>query len=60
MYGLVALGAGAWFLWSCIGLWRRAKDPTRGPLKAMTVFHASITYLTIVCVAICVDVFLPL
>lgn len=60
VYGLVALGAGGWFLWSCIGLWRRAQDPGRGPLKAMTVFHASITYLTIVCVAICVDVFLPL
>ena len=31
----------------------------RGKLRAMSVFHASITYLTLLSVAIAVDVFLP-
>jgi protoheme IX farnesyltransferase len=59
VYGVVALGLGAWFLASCIGLYRRASDPTRGKLGAMKVFHGSITYLTLLCVAVAVDVFLP-
>jgi protoheme IX farnesyltransferase len=60
VYGVVATGLGLWFLWTNISLLRRAEDPTRGKLKAMTVFHASITYLTLLSVAIAVDVFLPL
>jgi len=60
VYGVVALALGLWFLWSCIGLLRRAADPSRGKLKAMSVFHASITYLTLLSLAIAVDVFLPL
>ncbi len=60
VYGVVATGLGAWFLWSCIGLLRRAEHPEAGKLKAMSVFHASITYLTLLSVAIAVDVFLPL
>lgn len=60
VYGVVALGLGAWFLRSCIGLLRRAQDPTRGKLGAMKVFHGSITYLTLLCVAVAVDVFLPI
>ncbi|MCR6690070.1 heme o synthase [Cellulomonas sp.] len=60
VYAVVASGLGAWFLWSCITLLRRAQDPARGKLRAMTVFHASITYLTLLSVAITVDVFLPL
>ena len=59
VYGVVATGLGLWFLWSTIGLLRRAEDPSRGKLKAMSVFHASITYLTLLSVAIAVDVFLP-
>ncbi len=59
VYALVATALGAWFLWSCIGLLRRARDH-KGPLRAMSVFHASITYLTLLSVAIAVDVFLPL
>jgi protoheme IX farnesyltransferase len=58
-YALVALALGVWFVWSCIGLYRRAVDPSRGKLAAMRVFHASITYLTLLFVAVAVDVFLP-
>lgn len=60
VYGLVAGVLGLWFLWSCVGLLRRARDPQKGALRAMSVFHASITYLTLLSVAIAVDVFLPL
>ncbi|WP_416220874.1 heme o synthase [Cellulomonas sp. S1-8] len=60
VYAVVAAVLGAWFLWLCIGLLRRAKDHQHRPLKAMTVFHGSITYLTLLSVAIAVDVFLPL
>lgn len=59
VYAVVAAGLGAWFLWSCVTLLRRANDPARGKLRAMTVFHGSITYLTLLSVAIAVDVFLP-
>jgi len=59
VYGVAATGLGAWFLWTNISLLRRAEDPTRGKLKAMSVFHASITYLTLLSVALSVDVFLP-
>jgi len=60
VYTVLALALGAWFMASCIGLYRRAVDPARGKLAAMKVFHASITYLTLLSVAIAVDVFLPL
>jgi heme o synthase len=59
VYAVVASGLGAWFLVQCLLLLRRAEHPERGKLKAMTVFHGSITYLTLLSVAIAVDVFLP-
>ncbi|MDM7856309.1 heme o synthase [Cellulomonas alba] len=59
VYAVVATALGAWFLAQCLTLLRRAEDPTRGKLRAMTVFHGSITYLTLLSVAIAVDVFLP-
>jgi protoheme IX farnesyltransferase len=59
VYGVVALALGVWFMSACVGLLRRAQDPSRGKLGAMKVFHASITYLTLLSVAIAVDVFLP-
>ncbi|WP_426595923.1 heme o synthase [Cellulomonas sp. McL0617] len=59
VYGVIATGLGIWFLWTNISLLRRAEDPTRGKLKAMSVFHASITYLTLLSIALAVDVFLP-
>ncbi|MBD8077735.1 protoheme IX farnesyltransferase [Cellulosimicrobium arenosum] len=60
VYGVVALGLGAWFMTECVTMLRRAKDPSLGKLGAMKVFHASITYLTLLFVAVAVDVFLPL
>lgn len=58
VYTAVAVGAGLWFVGGCVGLYRRAKaDSPR--LKEMRVFHASITYLTVVFGAILVDPFLP-
>lgn len=59
VYAVVASVLGLWFLASCVGLYRRAQDPSRGKLRAMTVFHGSITYLTLLSVAVAVDVFLP-
>ncbi|MBM7497327.1 MULTISPECIES: heme o synthase [Oerskovia] len=59
VYGVVAIGLGAWFLALCVMMLRRANDPTKGKLGAMKVFHASITYLTLLFVAVAVDVFLP-
>ncbi len=58
-YGVVATALGAWFMASCVTMLRRAKDPARGKIGAMKVFHASITYLTLLFVAVAVDVFLP-
>ncbi len=60
VYGLVATVLGVWFMASCVAMLRRAKDPSRGKIGAMKVFHASITYLTLLFVAVAVDVFLPL
>ncbi len=59
VYGLVATVLGVWFMASCVTMLRRAQDPSRGKIGAMKVFHASITYLTLLFVAVAVDVFLP-
>ncbi|HEY0186129.1 MAG TPA: heme o synthase [Cellulomonas sp.] len=59
VYAVVAAALGGWFLWLCLGLYRRAQDPSRGRLNAMAVFHGSITYLSLLSVAVAVDVFLP-
>lgn len=60
VYAVVATVLGGWFLWSTVALYRRAQDPRRGRLRAMSVFHGSITYLSLLSVAVAVDVFLPL
>ena len=60
VYAVITVAAGAWFLSGCVRLLTRARHPERGKLAAMKVFHASITYLTIVFVAVAVDPFLPL
>ena len=58
VYGVVALVLGGWFLWESHGLLRRAER--RGAASSRDgVFHASITYLTLLFVAIAVDLFLP-
>src|SRR5699024_11021889 len=59
VYGVAAVLLGGWFLLECVTLLRRLKDPALGKPRAMRVFHASITYLTLLSVAIVVDVLLP-
>jgi heme o synthase len=59
VYTAAAVAAGAWFLASCVKLYRRALNPERGKLAAMKVFHGSITYLSVVFLAVAVDPFLP-
>nr|WP_264372228.1 heme o synthase [Georgenia thermotolerans] len=59
VYTAAAVVAAAWFLGICVRLYRRALHPERGKLAAMKVFHGSITYLTIVFVAVAVDPMLP-
>ncbi len=58
VYAVVTLAAGAWFLLQChrlLGL-ANAAEPTS--TQAMKVFHGSITYLSLVFVAVAVDPFL--
>ncbi len=60
VYAVVAAVLGLWFLASTVGLLRRARTPRSGVrLGEMRVFHGSITYLTLLFVAIAVDPFLP-
>ncbi|MBX9244093.1 protoheme IX farnesyltransferase [Actinotalea ferrariae] len=60
VYAVVAAVLGAWFLASTVALLRRARTPRQGVrLGEMRVFHGSITYLTLLFVAIAVDPFLP-
>ncbi|SKC70752.1 heme o synthase [Krasilnikoviella flava] len=58
-YTVVAIASGGWFLYLVIAMLRRAGHPERGKLGAMKVFHGSITYLTVLFIAVAVDVFLP-
>lgn len=57
VYGVAAVLAGAWFLLEAHRLYGRARrDPSGAGLKAMRLFHGSITYLTIVFAGVMVDV----
>ena len=60
VYTVVAAGLGVWFAWLVVAMLRRATGASQGKLGAMKVFHGSITYLTLLFVAVAVDVFLPL
>ncbi|WP_435300595.1 heme o synthase [Timonella sp. A28] len=60
VYPIVALALGAWFLFSCIQMYRRAASGKTNKIGEMKVFHGSITYLTLLFVMVAVDVFLPL
>ena len=61
VYTVLASALGLWFLASTVGLLRRARNPRAGVrLGEMRVFHLSITYLTLLFVAVAVDPFLPL
>ncbi|WP_222842900.1 heme o synthase [Bowdeniella nasicola] len=57
-YTVVAVAAGAWFTNSAIQLYRRALHPERGRLAAMRVFHHSITYLSLIFLAVALDPFI--
>ncbi|WP_349827922.1 heme o synthase [Brevibacterium litoralis] len=60
LYIAVALTAGAWFMWEAYALVSRAKKGLQGTrLKAMRVFHGSITYLSVVFLAVAIDPFVP-
>jgi protoheme IX farnesyltransferase len=59
LYGVVAALAGVWFLFEAHRLYARARrDSTDANLKAMRLFHGSITYLTVVFGAVAADVLL--
>ncbi len=59
LYGVLASLAGVWFLVESHRLYVRARrDPTGANLRAMRLFHGSITYLTVVFAAVAVDVLL--
>ncbi len=60
VYAVAAAALGVWFVGSCLTLLRQARDPEHHKVRAMRVFHHSITYLTLLSVAVVVDVFLPL
>ncbi|WP_078884234.1 heme o synthase [Streptomyces sp. NRRL S-340] len=58
-YTVVALLAGGFWLWEAHGLQNRAKaEVTGAKLKEMRLFHWSITYVSILFVAVAVDPFL--
>ena len=59
VYTVAALGLGAWFVAACVGLYRRAQHPGTVKLGEMKLFHLSITYLTLLFLAVAVDPFLP-
>ncbi|MCL6423369.1 heme o synthase [Brachybacterium sp. JHP9] len=58
VYGLTAAAAGAWFLWLVIRYAVRTHRGLEGKaLGPMVVFHGSITYLTLLFVALAIDPF---
>jgi protoheme IX farnesyltransferase len=57
VYSVVAIASGAWFLWESHRLYATAIR--EGEVRPMRVFHSSITYLTLVFVAVGVDPLLP-
>ncbi|MBB5831509.1 heme o synthase [Brachybacterium aquaticum] len=61
VYGIAAVGAGAWFGYLVIRYALRVhKGLTGKALAPMTVFHGSITYLTVLFVALAIDPFVTL
>ncbi|MYM19165.1 protoheme IX farnesyltransferase [Brevibacterium sp. 5221] len=60
VYTVTAVAGGAWFLWECYALVGRAKKGLTGTqLRAMKVFHGSITYLSVLFLAVAIDPFVP-
>ena len=58
VYAVVTLAAGAWFLLQCHRLLGLANQAEPTSTQAMKVFHGSITYLSLVFVAVALDPFL--
>jgi protoheme IX farnesyltransferase len=57
-YGVAAVLLGGWFLWEAHALMRRVRQGARD-VKAMRLFHGSITYLALLFLAVAIDAFLP-
>jgi protoheme IX farnesyltransferase len=57
VYGLTALGAGGLFIFEAYALWNRAKLD-QADLKPMRLFHYSITYVSVLFLAIGLDPFM--
>jgi protoheme IX farnesyltransferase len=60
VYTVIAAVTGGWFVYECHVLYREAQrehEPQDMNRKAMKVFHISITYLTLVFVALAIDPF---
>ncbi len=57
VYTAVAVGVGGWFVWESHVLQRQAQSPDFEDRKAMRVFHLSISYLTLLFIALAVDPF---
>lgn len=58
LYTLVALGSGAWFVFESHRLYQQSLRG--GELTPMRVFHSSISYLTLLFLAVGIDPLLPL
>ena len=58
VYTVVAVGAGAWFIYESHKLYQRAINQD-ADAKPMRVFHSSISYLTLLFIAVGVDPLLP-
>lgn len=60
VYTAVSVLAGAWFLYQAYALVSRTKKGYQGTqLRAMKVFHGSITYLSVLFLAVAIDPFVP-
>jgi protoheme IX farnesyltransferase len=59
VYAVAAALLGAWFLVEAYGLLGRVRSGERD-VRPMRLFHGSITYLTLLFVAVAVDPLLPL
>lgn len=57
VYSATAAVTGGWFIYEAHKLYREAQRPNFDDKKAMRVFHLSITYLTLLFVALAVDPF---
>ncbi|MGO1561079.1 MAG: heme o synthase [Actinomycetaceae bacterium] len=58
-YLAAAILSGGWFLYQCVVLLLRSADPRQGRIQAMRVFHGSITYLSVLFLAVAIDPFIP-